>query len=157
MQVYHIKHFRRRLALLGAGAAVVLGAVLLLAGCLGRGTKEEAEPVKLADVGQQVAYLTQLGWQVEPEPVETLTLQLPRELAESFGDYLALQQEQGLPFARYGGREVQRYTYAVANYPDYAGAVQVNLFLCDGVLIGGDVVAMGENGFQQGLAFPGKA
>lgn len=31
---------------------------------------------------QRVAYLNSLGWQVEPEPVETLSLTLPKALSE---------------------------------------------------------------------------
>ncbi len=153
MRVVHIRHFKRRAALLGVSAAVVAAAVFLLAGCLGHGGGD-TEPVMLSSEQQRQDYLTGLGWQIRPEPVETLTLQLPRELKESFGDYIALQEKQDLPFAQYGGREVIRYTYAICNYPDYAGDVQVNLFLCDGQLIGGDVIAMGENGFTAGLSYP---
>lgn len=155
MRVVHIKHFRRRAALLGIGVLSVTAAVFVLVGCLGReGGKDTATPIPAATEQQRQDYLTGLGWQIKPEPVETLTLQLPRELSESFGDYMALQNRQGLPFAQYGGQEVSRYTYVVCNYPDYAGDVQVNLFVCDGQVIGGDVVAMGENGFTRELAFP---
>ena len=50
-----------------------------------------------------VSYLEKLGWQVEPEPVETLHLRLPEDLS-SFGDYAALQRSQALPFADYCGQ-----------------------------------------------------
>lgn len=44
---------------------------------------------------QRVAYLNSLGWQVEPEPVETLSLTLPKELEEPYQSYNVLQRAQG--------------------------------------------------------------
>ena len=69
-------------------------------------------------------------------------------------DYLALQQEAGLPLADYDGQTVTRCTYTVTNYPGRTGDVQVNLYLCGDVIIGGDIMALGENGFQASLLYP---
>ena len=49
-----------------------------------------------------------------------------------------------------------RYTYTVTNYPEVPDGVQANLFLCGDRLVGGDIIATGENGFQTVLAFPEK-
>lgn len=152
MRVYHLR--RRRLGLLAAAAAV-LAAALLLAGCLGRsGTSPEA--VMLADEAARLDFLSSLGWQAEPGAVETLELQLPDPLEGPWSSYAELQTTQGLPFAQCAGRTVQRYTYAVTNYPDIPRGVQANLYLCDGQLVGGDIIFTGQGGFQKDLCFPGR-
>lgn len=91
------------------------------------------------------------GWQTEEQPVRTLTVQLSLAGQE---DYLALQQEAGLPLADYDGQTVTRCTYTVTNYPGRTGDVQVNLYLCGDVIVGGDIMALGENGFQASLLYP---
>lgn len=123
-----------------------------LAGCGGK--EKDAEPIPAASNEERLTYLGSLGWQVNPEPLETLALQLPQELGADYSDYLRLQEEQGMPFAQYAGQTASRYTYAVNNYPGYDGPVQINLWVCDGVLVGGDLIAPGEGGFTAGLAFP---
>ena len=126
-------------------------AALLLAGCFG-GNKE-TEVITAATNEERVAYLEALGWQVEPEPVETLQIKLPSDL-KGYEDYLTLQTEQGLPFADCGGKVVCRYTYRVTNYPGGRRDAQVNLLQCDGAVVAGDVVLLGEDGGVFGLEFP---
>ena len=99
-------------------------------------------------------YLQQLGWQVEPDPIETLDLQLPQSLGDTWGDYAAMQAEQGFPFTDFAGQPIRRYTFRITNYPGMDGGVQANLYLCGDTLIGGDVVATGKGGFQHGLTYP---
>ena len=74
----YVVHFKRRSAILTL-AGVVLAAVLalVLAGCFGG---KQAESVTLADDAARVEYLTQLGWQTDSQPMETLDLQLPENL-----------------------------------------------------------------------------
>lgn len=151
MYVIHVPVTRHRLAAAAAVAAVLMAMAALLGGCFGGG---EAATVMLPTDQERTAYLRDLGWQVESEPVETLDLQLPASLSETWGDYAALQSSQSLPFADYAGQPVRRYTYLVTNYPGVETGVQANLFLCDDVLIGGDIVATGKGGFQHGLQFP---
>lgn len=100
-----------------------------------------------------VSYLEKLGWQVEPEPIETLHLRLPEDLS-SFGDYAALQRSQALPFADYGGQAVCRYTFRLTNYPGGRTDAQANLLLCGSTVIAGDVMLLGEDGGQFSLSYP---
>ena len=151
MFVVHVR--RRRLALLGAAVVLVLGLTLLLSGCL-HGKTQPAEAAPAATAEERAAYLAGFGWQIAPEPVETLRMQLPEDLSAEWRDYLKLQQSQGLPFGDYAGREVERYTYNILNYPGVERGVQANLFVADGIVIAGDIVSTGEQSFQQGLAFP---
>ena len=127
--------FSRRKLLPAAVIVLVIavGAVLLLS----RGRGKGAERVYPGGNEGRVAYLEKLGWQVEPEPLETLQIKLPADL-KGYEDYLALQTEQGLPFADCGGKVVCRYTYRVTNYPGGRRDAQVNLLQCDGAVVAGE-------------------
>lgn len=151
MMVFQVRLPRRRAAAMAAAVVMVAAAAAVLAGCFNG--KEKS--LTLADDTARVSYLQELGWQVESTPVETLDLQLPQELAETWGEYAAMQTAQGMPFADYAGQPVRRYTYRVTNYPGMEKGVQANLYLCGDVLIGGDIVATGKGGFQHGLEYPG--
>ena len=114
MRVIHIT--RRRMALLSLALGMVIGSALLLAGCFGG--EKEAEIITAATPEERVAFLEGLGWQVEPQPIETLDLQLPETLENEWADYAKLQKSQNLPFAEFTGQAVKRYTDTVTNYPD---------------------------------------
>ncbi len=150
MRVIHIT--RRRMALMSLALGLVIGSALLLAGCFG-GDKE-TEFITAATNEERVAYLEALGWQVEPQPIETLDLQLPEKLEGEWDAYAKLQKGQGLPFSEFAGQAVKRYTYTVTNYPEIPQGVQANLYLWGDQIIGGDVIFTGQGGFQTDLAFP---
>lgn len=153
MLIFHVRHAKRKIFTFVATVAVILCAVLLLPGCFGKNGDSPA-PVIAPTPEQQLAYLSQSGWQAEPAPIETLELQLPDDLKADYADYCKLQDEQGLPFSQFAGQTVKRYTYVVTNYPGIERGVQANLYLCGEQIIGGDIISTGENGFQSGLAFP---
>ena len=148
MRVIHIT--RRRMALMSLALGLVIGSALLLAGCFG-GDKE-TEVITAATNEERVAYLEALGWQVEPQPIETLDLQLPEKLEGEWDAYAKLQKGQGLPFSEFAGQAVKRYTYTVTNYPEIPQGVQANLYLWGDQIIGGDVIFTGQGGFQTDLA-----
>lgn len=150
MRVIHIT--RRRMALMSLALGLVIGSALLLVGCFG-GDKE-TEVITAATNEERVAYLEGLGWQVEPQPIETLDLQLPEKLEGEWDAYAKLQKGQGLPFSEFAGQAVKRYTYTVTNYPEIPQGVQANLYLWGDQIIGGDVIFTGHGGFQTDLAFP---
>ena len=148
MMILHIS--KRRIAVMAVSFMVIAAVTVVLAGCL----SDKENTITLADTAEMADYLQQLGWQVEPDPIETLDLQLPQTLGDTWGDYAAMQTEQGLPFADFAGQPIRRYTFRITNYPEMDGGVQANLYLCGDTLIGGDVVATGKGGFQHGLTYP---
>ncbi|MFR8277416.1 MAG: aldolase/citrate lyase family protein, partial [Desulfovibrio fairfieldensis] len=80
--------------------------------------------------------LNSLGWQVEPEPVETLSLTLPKELEEPYLSYNVLQRAQGFDLEPCCGKTVERCTYTVKNHP--SGKVcQADLYICGGEIVAG--------------------
>ena len=103
---------------------------------------------------ERVAYLRSLGWEVTPDPVETLSVTLPDELVEPYLSYNELQLGQGFDLSTFCGRTLSRYTYVVTNHPSCDSGCQADIYLCDDAVVAGDIVCTGENGFMAGLAFP---
>ena len=115
----------------------------------------ESEPSLQAETNEQrVAYLESLGWEVDPEPVESLRLTLPEELVEPYLSYNQLQLRQGFDLTSCLGKTLERCTYRVTNYPDHPNGCQADLYVCDGVIVAGDIVCTGANGFIDTLEFP---
>lgn len=114
-------------------------------------TAEEPTPPQLEDNPQRVEYLRSLGWEVLPEPLETLQFLLPEVLEEPYASYNNLQLEQGFDLTACCGKQVSRFTYTVTNYPGRNEGVQVNLYICEGLPVAGDVCCVGVNGFQEPL------
>lgn len=102
----------------------------------------------------RIAFLAQFGWEVEPEPVESTTVTIPREFDKVFGAYNELQRAQGLDLTAHAGRTVERYTYTVTNYKDYDGTVFASLLIHRGRVIGGDVCSAESGGFLHGFSAP---
>ena len=146
---------RKKRAILVGVFIVLLAAGGILWRCLSGGSAP-AETASLEKEDQRLAYLTELGWEVDREPIETMDLTLPEELTGSYAAYNELQLAQGFDLRPCLGKTVTRYTYQVRNYPDRPEDVQLNLYLCEGQPVAGDVIAGGEGGFQATLRFPGE-
>ena len=148
MRVLHLSRRRLLPALLLVPAA--LAAVLFFA----LRTSHSPDSISIPDSAGCAAYLERLGWEVAPDPIETLQLRLPEDLKASCADYVALQKAQGLPFDDYGGPTVCRYTFRLTHYPGGRTDAQANLLLCGSAVIAGDVMLLGADGGQFSLAFP---
>ena len=147
MRVLHLSRRRLLPALLLVPAALAAALFFALR------TPHSPDSISIPDGAGCAAYLEKLGWEVAPDPIETLQLRLPEDLKASCADYVALQKAQGLPFADYGGQTVCRYTFRLTNYPGRTDA-QANLLLCGSAVIAGDVMLLGADGGQFSLAFP---
>ena len=144
--------FTRKKAVL---SVLMLGAVLAFAITLAANRDAApAEPPVLKNNEARVEYLHSLGWEVQPEPLETLQFQMPETLEEPYLSYQELQEAQGFDFTRSCGKQVSRYTYAVTNYPGRSEGVQANLYTCEGHPVGGDIFCAGADGFQDTLVYP---
>ena len=134
---------------------IVLALVAALAFLLLSSHGEQTTPtITLTTNEDRVAYLQSLGWEVNPEPVETLQFLLPEKLEEPYITYNELQAEQGFDLSVCCGKQVSRYTYTVTNYPGRAEGVQANLYVCEETVVAGDILCAGADGFQESLAFP---
>ena len=137
-------------------AVLLLGVVMALAIILtsAHDTAQHQEETVLDSNEARVSYLSSLGWQVEPEPVETLQFQLPEQLEEPYLSYNELQDSQGFDLSTACGKQVARFTYAVTNYPNRPEGVQLNLYVCEDRPVAGDVFCAGVGGFQETLVYP---
>ena len=151
MFIITAKFSRRRAAALAAVACLALALIALPRAC----RKDAEAPAIPAETNEQrLAYLTSLGWAVNDQPIETLSITLGETLEEPYLSYNDLQRSQGFDLTRYCGQTLSRYTYVVTNYPDASLPCQADLYVCGGVLAAGDIVCTGENGFMAGLSFP---
>ena len=146
--------FSKRKALT-ALLVLAVAAVMLILLFGGRRDKETAPDLpRTATNEERVAYLRSFGWEVEPEPLETLQFLLPEEMTEPYLAYNKLQLTQGFDLNNCRGKQVSRYTYAVTNYPGRPLGVQANLYVCEELPAAGDILCPGADGFQSALAFP---
>ncbi len=149
MMIWTTRLSKRKAAFAAAALAVAIAAVCFLSG------RPEPSPAGtdtiLSTNEDRVAYLQSLGWEVEPEPVETLQFLLPEELDGTYAAYNQQQLPQGYDLSRACGKQVVRYTYTVTNYPDRAEGVQANLYVCEEVPVAGDILCPGSDGFQAAL------
>ena len=134
-------------------AAATVVVVLLLCFSPNPPENTESETV-LKNNADRIAYLQSLGWDVAPEPTESLQLLLPETLPTNYIAYNQIQLAQGFDLNACCGKQLTRYTYTVNNYPDYPKGVQLNLYICDDRVAAGDIIATGVNGFQAGILFP---
>lgn len=152
MLIWTAKFSRKRAVASVLFLGVVMAALIVLAG---RTPDEPETPLpKLTCNEEQVAYLQSLGWDVEPEPIETLQFLLPAELEEPYRSYNELQLSQGFDLSECCGKQISRSTYTVKNYPGQPQGVQANLYICDDVPVAGDVCSSGAKGFQAPLIPP---
>lgn len=135
-------------------AGICFIALILFCGSLQKDTmpSKKAEPAPTDR--ERVAYLTDLGWQVDPVPIESLILTLPAPLDEEFEAYNALQVMQGFDLSPYAGKQIVRYSYLVKNHPSGTENIQINLYLHDNMIIAGDVLGFGDTPFIDTLLFP---
>ncbi len=113
--------------------------------------------LKASNESERIAFLSQFGWDVDTDPVKVEEVIIPTEFNEVYEKYNQLQLTQNFDLTDYAGKSVKKWTYSVKNYPGYAaesGLIQVNMLVLDGVVIGGDVSNIEQNGFMQTFDFP---
>lgn len=100
------------------------------------------------------AFISGFGWIVDDEPVEVRQIAIPEEFDEVYNNYNEIQISQGYDLTKYAGRSAKRWTYIVRNYPGVSADedhVRINIIVCDGKIIGGDVCSIKLDGFMHGF------
>ena len=133
-------------ALLLAAAAAVC--IFLLA------RPADARDVSAKTNEQRIAFLAQYGYQVEPEPVQTQEVRIPKEFPDVLARYNEVQKAQGFDLSKLAGKQLMRYVYRVTNYPDADGEVLATLLVRKNRVVGGDVCSSAQDGFLHGFALP---
>lgn len=146
----------KRKALFFVIAFALILAALILAVSLRGGRRDGMEPREPSYQGirsseDAAAYLRDLGWEVQPEPLEIREIVIPREFTGIYADYIILQEQQGFPIAQYGGMDAVRYTFRILNYPTGEENIVADLVVCGQALIAGDIQCPALDGFMVGL------
>jgi len=90
----------------------------------------------------RITYLRALGWEADPATETAQEIVLPRTFDGVFGDYNALQKQQGFDLSIYAGETCSVYTYRVTNYAGTSDTVLAQLFVYCNRVIGGDDVTL---------------
>ena len=158
MFVYSFKASKKKmrlgiLVLIGLIAAIL---IVVLTGVGGGDTpaqaQETAAQVKVTSNEERVNYLKGFGWEVNPMPVSSADVTIPKTFDAVYEEYNVVQKNQGMDLEAYKGKIAKKYSYTVTNYPNYEGAVQANLLIYDNQVIAGDVSALALDGFMHGLS-----
>jgi len=99
----------------------------------------------------RIEFLSQFGWEVKGEPIETCDVTIPSEFDKIFTGYNEIQKRQGLDLSDYKKKKVTRYTYEVTNYEGANGVVYANILVYRNRVIGGDICSADVKGFIHGF------
>ena len=77
----------------------------------------------------RITYLRALGWEADPATETAQEIVLPRTFDGVFGDYNALQKQQGFDLSIYAGETCSVYTYRVTNYAGTSDTVLAQLVI----------------------------
>lgn len=106
----------------------------------------------------RISFIKSFGWEVSPDLPETAEITIPSKFNEVYKNYNSLQKSQGFDLKKYRGKAAVRYTYKIVNYPsesgEFAENVVINLIVCEGKIIGGDVCSLELDGFMRGFEKP---
>ena len=105
----------------------------------------------IKDNEDRVRFLSQFGWTVESEPIESAEVSVPAEFDKIFMQYNEIQKRQGLDLSKYKKKNVMRYTYKITNYEGYDGTVYANILVYRNKVIGGDICSADIKGFLHGF------
>ncbi len=106
---------------------------------------------KIKDSSDVKRFLSQFGWTVSEEPIESVVVGIPDKFDRVISEYNEIQKMQGLNLEKYKGKDVTRYTFVVQNYSDIKGSVYANVLVYKKKVIGGDICAADVNGFIHGF------
>ncbi len=117
-------------------------------------SKVKTEKIEGGTEEQRQSFLGSFGWQVEKEPSTVMEIKIPEEFDKVYEEYNNLQKTQRMDLSPYKGKRCKKYQYAVLNYPDRPDHVVCTLLTYNGRIVGGDISALGDDGFTHGFARP---
>ena len=120
-------------------------------------SSQKLPSVKVKNLEAQQDFLRELGWEAKLIDAETSEVIIPEDFDEIYQKYNAIQQQHDLDLLKYRGKKAMKYVYLVANHPSGATNVRVNLLVYKNKVVGGDVCALGLEGFMHSLYYPNPA
>ena len=108
--------------------------------------------VTLAD---RTEYAKSIGYSISADSETVRNIVIPAVFGNVYEKYNMLQKECGFDLSLYKGEDAVQYTYTISNYTDDSGNtldnIIMNLIVCDGKIIGGDICSAELDGFMTGL------
>lgn len=157
MFVYSVKSSKIKVVLLIALCVLATVAFLLASSMEKKSANQGGINLKANNSEQRVAFLSQFGWEISPDPIEVSEVIIPSEFDNTYENYNKIQKENAFDLEKYKGMRVKRWTYEIKNYPGYpsdSGCIRANILVYDGLVIGGDVSSVELNGFMHGFDMP---
>ncbi len=142
-------------------AFLLLGFVIMTAISLFVLSRESTETVDKQNMSlsastadQRMTFISQLGWDVDEEPIEIKEVIIPEDFDDTYIAYNKIQKAQGFDLTEFAGERVKCWTYTVKNYEGYENSecIHINLLVFDGNVIGGDVCSVELDGFMHGFS-----
>jgi len=153
MLIMTAKVDKKKIALILAGVAVLIAALIMLFG-----GGDDAAPTGAPGLNTndgRVKFLTDFGWEVAASPTESGQVRIPETSTQVFDRYNALQKSQGYDLTEYAGKTVMRYVYKIKNYPGATDPVYATLLIYKDQVIGGDITDTSAKGVIRGFQMPG--
>ena len=138
---------KKIIAALAAVAGVIIALILLFGG----GSSASTAAPSVAGNDGRVAFLQELGWEVNASPKESGQVRIPQDANEVFDRYNALQKSAGYDLSQFAGKTVMRYVYQVNNFPGATDPVYATLLVYKNQIIGGDITNTAADGAMHAL------
>ena len=98
-------------------------------------------------VTDRVTFAKSLGYSISEQYETKKDIVIPSVFSDVYENYNALQKNNGFDLSAYKGEQAEVYTYPVTNHPEGDG-VMMNIIVCKGRIIGGDICSAEYDGFM---------
>ena len=140
----------KKFVIAAIAAAVILGAIIIV----DPDNKDvqnipESAPVDASTASSRIDYFAAHGWEVEELSGKDITI--PSDFSESYEQYAALQDKQGMPLREYAGKSGKLYVYEVKNYSPNNKKMLAEIIVCDDTAIASLVYSDNGDGTQMSV------
>ncbi len=145
------KKFKMRDILIFALVIVAILAVLLIPGKSPETESTQETKTEIRTNEDRIAYLQQLGYEVEQSPLKEREVRIPDAEDPVFTRYNALQLSQGFDLTQYAGKVAKQFVYRILNDPSGDLDLYATILVYDNQVIGGDVASKSASGVMRAL------
>ena len=93
----------------------------------------------------RIEFLSQFGWEVDPDPLTVRDVVIPAVFDEVYSDYNDIQKQMGFDLEKHRGCRVKKYEYHVTNYPGNVRNVKATLLIRKGTVVCRTSPVKGDN------------
>ena len=158
MFVYSVKTSKSKIIALVIAVVAIIVAVVMVAGKSNAPAAADSQiNIKAENAEQRAAFLSQFGWEFMPDPVEVTEVIVPSDFSKGYTEYAEMNKAAGFDLEPYKGFRAKRWTYEILNYPGYenkTGYIRANILVYEGMVIGGDICSLEQNGFMHSFERP---